>query len=71
MVNVEFIYERRDGQRLLIQGRVALHREAEDIIIDSATDCETDANESLQPSEVYEIEAEALDKAYEVVECAS
>lgn len=74
-MDVEFIYTRDSGQRVLIQSRVKLrhqcactgdvHPHATDFFLDSATDLDTNDSVILEGKEVLDVEEEAIDLAYE------
>jgi hypothetical protein len=77
MADIEFIYTRSNGQRVLVCGRVKFlfacdcrgngHTHAEDFYLDSVTDLDTDAKVVLEPGECVDVEDEAIELAYEDV----
>ena len=74
-MDVEYIFTRRNGQRLSIVGKVKVrfgctcdgsrHMHADDVTVDSIIDMETDMPAMLDPHEVMEVEQDMTDIAYE------
>lgn len=78
-MDIEFIYTRSSGQRVLIQSRVKLlfncdcwahtelHPHADSFYLDAVTDVDTEDRVVLEPGELMEVEEEAIGLAHEDV----
>lgn len=74
-MDVEYIFTRKNGERLAIAGKVKMqyrcacnggdHMHALDVIVDSVIDVETELPVLLDPHEVMEVEQEMADIAYD------
>jgi hypothetical protein len=78
LMDIEFIFTRANGQRVAVVGRVKvshrcdcdgrpIHPHADDVLIDSVIDMDTEEKVRLDPMEILAVEDDALELAYEEV----